>query len=122
MGYADSSYAGNLEDKKSITGYCFFLSGAIISWYSKRQYIVSISTSETKYIAMSQGAKKRIRIQQFLNKLLPENAVREMKILGDDKINLILTKDPESQNQTKYIDVMHHYVRGLVEDGKLAIK
>ena len=36
VGYIDSSYAGDFEDKKSITEYCFFLRGAIITWYSKR--------------------------------------------------------------------------------------
>ena len=43
-------------------------------------------------------------------------------MLGDNETSLTLTKDPESQNRTKHIDVMHHHVRGLVEDGELAIE
>ena len=62
VGYADSSYAGNLEDKKSITGNCFFLAGAIVTWCSKRQRTVSTSTSEAKYVAVSQGARKEVWI------------------------------------------------------------
>ena len=45
-----------------------------------------------------------------------------MEMLGDNEISLTLTKDPESQNRTKHIDVMHHYVRELVENGELAIE
>lgn len=121
VGYANSSYAGNLENKKSITGYCFFLSGAIVTWCSKQQRTVSISTSKAKYVAVSQGTREGVWIRQFLNELLPVNAVREIKMLSDNETSVILTKDPKSQNQTKHIDMIHHHVRGLVEDGELAI-
>ena len=122
VGYADSSYAGDLEDRKSITGYCFFLGGAIVTWCSKRQCTVSTSTSEAEYVAVSQSAREGVWIRRFLNELLPEEAVREMKMLGDNETSLTLTKDPESQNRTKHIDVMHHHVRELVEDRELAIE
>ena len=121
VGYADSSYGGDLENKKSITGYCFFFGGAIVTWCSKQQRTVSTSTSEVKYVAVSQGAREGVWIQQFLNKLLPENVVREIKMLGDNETNLTLTKYPKSQNRTKHIDVMHHHVHELEEDGELAI-
>lgn len=61
-------------------------------------------------------------IRRLLNELLPDNAVRKMKMLGDNETSLTLTRDPESQNRTKHIDVMHHHVRGLGEDGELAIE
>lgn len=121
VGYANSSYASDLEDRKSITGYCFFLGGAIVIWCSKRQRTVLTSTSEAEYVAVSQGAREGVWIRQFLNELLPEEAVREMKMLGDNETSLTLTRDPESQNWTKHIDVMHYYVRGLVEDRELTI-
>lgn len=57
-----------------------------------------------------------------MNKLLPENAVREMKMLSDNEISLTLTKNPKSQNQTKYIDVMYYYIHKLINDRELAIE
>ena len=45
-----------------------------------------------------------------------------MKMLGDNETSLTLTKDPKSQNRTKQIDVMHHYMRSLVKDGELAVE
>lgn len=96
--YSDSSYASDLEDRKSITGYCFFLGGAIVTWCSKRQCTVLTSTSEAEYVAVSQGAREGVWVRQFLNELLPEEAVREMKMLGNNETSLTLTRDPESQN------------------------
>lgn len=71
---------------------------------------------------MSQGAREVIWIRQLLNELLLESAVREKKMLINKKISLTLTRNPDSQNCTKHIDVMYHYIRKLVENGELAIK
>ena len=60
--YTDSSYAGDIEDKKSITGYCFFLDRGVITWCSKSQQTFSTSTSEAKYVAISPGAREGIWI------------------------------------------------------------
>lgn len=121
VGYADNNYAGDPEDRKVVTGYCFFFGGAIVTWCSKQQRTVLTSTSKAEYIAVSQGAREAVWIQQFLNELLPDQAVREMRMLKDNKTSLTLTRDPESQNRTKHIDVIHHHVQGLMKDGKLII-
>ena len=120
--YVDSSYAGDLEDRKSITGYCFFFGGAIVTWYSKQQRIVLISISKVKYVAMNQEAKEEVWIRQLLNELLPESIVRKIKILGDNEMSLTLTKDSKSQNCTKHINVIHYHIQELVENRKLAIE
>ena len=122
VGYADSSYAGDIDNRKSITGYCFFLGGAITTWCSKQQRTISTSTSEAEYVAMSHGAREGVWIRRFLNELLPKEAIRRIEMLGDNETSLTLTKDPESQNRTKHIDVMHHHVRELVENGELGIE
>lgn len=49
-------------------------------------------------------------MQRFLNKLLPNQAIRKMEILGNNELSLTLTKDSESQNKTKQIDVIHHHI------------
>ena len=71
---------------------------------------------------MSHEVRERVWIWKFLNKLLSKQAIRRIRMLGDNEISLTLTKDLESQNQTKCIDVMHHYIQRLVEDGELGIK
>ena len=72
-------------------------------------------------MAVSQGAGEGVWIRQFLNGLLSENAVREIKMLGDNETSFTLMREPKSQNQTKHTNVIHHHVRGLVEDREMAI-
>ena len=53
IGYSDSDYAGDLDDRKSTSGYLFKLAGAVISWRSKKQPTVALSTAEAEYVALS---------------------------------------------------------------------
>ena len=122
VGYVNSSYAGDFDNKNSITKYCFFLGRDIVTWCSKQQCIVSISTSEAKYVAMSHRARESIWIQRLLNQLLPKQAIKRIEILGDNETSLILTRNLESQNCIKHIDVIYHHIQELVENRKLAIK
>ena len=73
-------------------------------------------------MAVSQGARESMLIQRLLNELLLHKAVREMKMLGDNETSFTLAKNPESQNCTKYINVMHYHICRLVEDGEILIK
>lgn len=71
---------------------------------------------------MNHGARKGVWIRKILYKLLPKQAIRKMKMLKGNEMSLTLTKNPESQNCIKYIDVIHYSVQGLVEDRELWIE
>lgn len=60
IGYSDADWAGDLSDRKSTSGYIFMLSGGAISWSSKKQKCVALSTAETEYIALSGAAQECI--------------------------------------------------------------
>lgn len=120
--YADSNYARDIDNQKSIIGYYFFLGGVITTWYSKRQQTISILTSKAKHVAMSHGAKEGVWIWRFLNELFPEQTVRKIQMLGDNETGITLIKDSESQNHIKHIDVMHDHMRGFMEDKELGIE
>ena len=60
LGYADSNFAGDPEDRKSVMGYCFFIAGAIKLWSSKRQRTVSTSTTKAEYIAYPRRARANV--------------------------------------------------------------
>ena len=70
--YANSNYARDRKDKKSIIRYCFFLKKAINIWFSKQQQSLLMSTSETEYVEMSHKAREEVWIRCFLNELLLE--------------------------------------------------
>lgn len=103
--YANSNYAGDPKDCKSVMGYCFFINGAVVSWCSKKQRTVSTSTTKAEYIALGHAARENVWIRKFLNKLKMSDLINPCTLYGDNKTSIILTKNAESQSRTKYIDV-----------------
>ena len=139
IGYADSNFAGGPEDRKSVMGYCFFMAGALLSWSSKKQGIVPTPIIEAEYLALGHASREGVRICRFLNEMaLGKGLATEMSINGDDELrrgevltteltingdesSLSLTKNPEGQSRTKHIDVQHHYIRELINEGELIV-
>ena len=105
VGYADSNYAGDPEDRKSVMGNCFYVNGAIVSWCSKKQRTISTSTTEAEYIALGHAARESVWIRRFLNELGIAEPIGACTLHGDNETNIILTKNAESQAKTKHIDV-----------------
>lgn len=103
IGYGDSNFAGNLEDRKSIMSYCFFLNGAVVSISSKNQRIVLTSTTKAEYIALGHASREAVWIRRFVNELELENT--EITLYGDIEMNIALTKNAENQRRTKHIDM-----------------
>ena len=69
IGYSDSDYASNIEDRKSTSGYLFEYGNCVISWHSSKQKIISLSSTESEYISLTKTAKKLLWIKQILNEL-----------------------------------------------------
>ncbi|GJT41413.1 hypothetical protein Tco_0941278 [Tanacetum coccineum] len=68
-GYVDSDYAGDLDGSKSTTGYVFTLSGGTVSWVSKLQSVVAMSTTEAEYVAAAQASKEAVWLKMLLEEL-----------------------------------------------------
>ena len=84
IGYCDSDWAGDKQDYKSTTGYTFMLSGAAVSWNSKKQPTVAKSTTEAEYMALSVAAAEAIWLKGLLLELMP-SAPDLVKIYCDNK-------------------------------------
>ena len=66
VGFSDADWAGDLDDRKSASGYIFQLSGAAISWRSEKQACVALSTAEAEYIALASAAQEAVWVRQLL--------------------------------------------------------
>lgn len=120
IGYSDADFAGH-PSRRSTTGSLWMFAGSPVTWASKLQRTVSTSTTEAEFLAFLYNAKEAIWISSLLFQVGYTNKLECLKILGDNKAAIELTKNPIFHAKTKHIDVAVHYVRELVEDNRITI-
>lgn len=113
VGYTDSDYAGDPDIRRSTSGFVFTMNGGSVSWSSRLQPTVAVSTAEAEYMAASPAVKEAL----WLRKLLADfgKPVDALTIFTDNQAALALLKNPVSSVRTKHIDVIHHFARERVE-------
>uniref|UniRef100_A0AAV1VJV4 Polyprotein n=1 Tax=Peronospora matthiolae TaxID=2874970 RepID=A0AAV1VJV4_9STRA len=123
-GYSDADWAGDLADRKSTSGYVFMLLGAPVSWGSKKQPSVSLSTSEAEYIALSLAIQEGKWINRLLCEIMaaaneegPELVIRE-----DNQSCIKMTKNPVNHGRAKHIDIKYHHIRDEVKRGEVKLE
>ncbi|CAF4946395.1 unnamed protein product [Pieris macdunnoughi] len=121
-GYSDSDWASCTEDRKSCTGYIFNFQGAAISWNSKRQQTVALSTTEAEYMALSAATQEAMWLRQLHCELWPSLKVTPITLYCDNQSAIKLTGTYSYHARSKHIDVRHHYLRNKVECGDLKIE
>ena len=112
-GYSDADWAGDHSDRKSTLGYAFLLMIAPISWGSKKQSSVSLSTSEAEYIALSLTIQEGKWIHRLLCEILAatNKSAPGLKIFEDNQSCLKMTKNPVNHGRAKHIDIKYHHIR-----------
>jgi len=122
VGYCDADWAGDLEDRRSTTGFVFMMGGGAISWSSKRQPTIALSTIEAEYMASTQATKEAIWMTKLMKELGYMKEKKAMVIRCDKQGAISLTKNPTQHARTKHIDVQHHFVREQVENGEVTFE
>ena len=120
-GYSDADWAGDVNDRKSTSGYVFKLSGAAISWRSKKQSCVALSTAEAEYIALASATQESVWLQELLSSM-KETIVKPATIFEDNKSAICLAKNPQYHGRAKHIDIKHHFIRQRVQDGDIKLE
>ncbi|KAG2813323.1 hypothetical protein PC112_g14782 [Phytophthora cactorum] len=123
-GYSDADWAGDLADRKSTSGYTFMLMGAPVSWGSKKQSSVSLSTSEAEYIALSLAIQEVKWIHRLLCEILAatNETGPELKIREDNQSCIKMTKNPVNHGRAKHIDIKYHHIRDEVKRGEVKLE
>ena len=123
--YSDADWASDIVDRKSVSGSTAMFYGGPISWSSKKQRSVATSTCESEYIALSTSCKQGQWIAQVFRDLgFPKyigKDINKVQMLGDNQGAIALTKNPHLHERSKHIDICYHFIRDLVEQGKLDI-
>jgi len=120
MGYTDVDYAGyKVDKKKSTSRTCQFLGPFLVSWHSKKQNSVALSTAEAEYIVAGACCAQPLWIMQQLRDLVIN--LKEVPIKCDNKSAIDITKNPVQHSHTKHIEVRHHFIRDHVEKGHITL-
>ncbi|KAH9101333.1 hypothetical protein LEN26_015722, partial [Aphanomyces euteiches] len=119
--FIDADYANDATTRRSTSGYFLFLNGCLISWKSKLQNIVALSTSEAEYISMSYGLQEALWLKSLLEEL--ELSIKLPIIVYEDNQSTIkMAENSALQQRTKHIDVRHHFIRDLVREHMIKIE
>ena len=119
MGWSDSDFAGNLDTRRSQSGYLFTLYGTVISWKSSLQGVVALSTTEAEFMALTSAVKESV----WIRGLLQDFGVfqESISIDCDNNSALCLAKHQVYHERSKHIDVRLHFIREEVEKGKIRV-
>lgn len=114
--YTDSDWGSCIDDRKSRSGYTLLLSGAAITWESKKQNIVALSSAEAEYIALSSATREVIWTIQLLDEL-NERPSKPVTIWCDNTSALDLASSEAYRPRTKHIDIRFHHLRDQIVKG-----
>lgn len=117
--YVDADWAGDHIDRKSSSGYCFIFNGALISWVSRKQSSVSLSSTEAEFIAFSEAVRDLIWIERILNELY-ETIETPIKIFEDNQGCIKLLNNQVCHQRVKHIDIKYKFVHGYMTSSKIA--
>ena len=120
-GFSDANWAGDLDDRKSTSGYIFTMSGGPISWLSKKQTCVALSTAESEYMALSLAAQESVWIKRLLHDM-NETSEDPTLIYEDNQSTICMAMNPKFHGRAKHIDIKHHFIREQVSNNKIVLK
>ncbi|QRV73467.1 Gag-Pol polyprotein/retrotransposon [Ceratobasidium sp. AG-Ba] len=115
--YTDPSFADCPHTRKSHSGYVTIMAGAAVSHSSKKQGLVTTSSTEAEYVGMGHAAKEGIWITKMLSDLgVPLS--EPITIFADNQSSMLLSDSEKLSNRTKHVDVQYHLVREYVANKK----
>jgi hypothetical protein len=115
----DAAYPG--EQARGTTGVVIRIGGQIVHWYTRRQPVASLSSSEAEYIAAAEGAKDASWLRQLLGEMKVRDLNQPIILLTDNDAAQKLTQNTAYQRRTRHIDNRYHYIRDQVEKGYLIV-
>ena len=120
-GYSDADWAGCAETRKSTSGQVFRLGNATVSWRSKKQSLVALSSTESEYVALSEAAQEAVWLRELFKGIGFEQ--QSPTVLYEDNQGAIaLSRNPKDHSRTKHIDIKFHYTRDQIENNILDVR
>jgi hypothetical protein len=113
-GYTDADWAGNCLDRKSTSGYFTFVGGNLVTWRSKKQNVVALSSAESEFRGMAKGLCELLWLKKLLTEIgfAPKS---EMSLFCDNKAAINISQNPVQHDRTKHVEVDRHFIKHNLE-------
>jgi hypothetical protein len=121
VGFSDSDWAGDKDTRRSTTGFLFMLGSGVVSWSSKLQPTVALSSAEAEYMAACAAVQEAIHLRQLLEDLGYKQDQATV-IFEDNQGCITLSENPVFHKRTKHIDIRYHFIRERVASGEIELR
>lgn len=119
MGYSDAAYA-NADGYKSTSGFVFISGGGAITWRSKKQTTIALSSTEAEYVALSEATREICWLRSLYDELgFRQDSPSNLK--GDNDGSIAMARNPQFHKRAKHIATRWHWIRDMVEEGFVSI-
>jgi hypothetical protein len=118
--FTDSDWGGDRDGAKSTSGYCIFINGNLISWQTKKQPTVALSTAEAEYMAAVEVVKEVMWLQQLLGELHCK-VKTPIEVFIDNQSAIAIAKDDVQHDRTKHINIKYHFVKEEVKNKNIEL-
>ncbi|RVX22856.1 Retrovirus-related Pol polyprotein from transposon RE1 [Vitis vinifera] len=120
IGYSNVDFAGCKVERKSTSDICHFLGHSVVSWHSKKQHSIALSTTEVEYIAVGLYCAQILWMKQTLSDF---NLIFEhVPIQCDNTSTINISKNPVQHSKTKHIEIRHHFLRDHAQKGDITLE
>lgn len=119
IGFADADWGGDLDERKSTSGYVFMMGGAPISWASRKQESVSLSTTEAEYISVCEAAKEYLWYTNMIQEL---GTYVQVELLNDNSGCLQLSQNGGFHKRSKHIALRYQFLKDLVRNKQVTLR
>jgi len=120
LGFTDADGASQ-EHCRAISGHAFIMDGGTVSWSSRKQELVTLSTAEAEYVVVMHTAKEGIWLCRLTGEILTSKP-ESMTLYCDNQAALKLTQDNNYHTCTKHIDIRYHFIWNVVEWGLIDLQ
>jgi hypothetical protein len=114
VAFVDSDYASDRGDRKSVSGYLVTIGGCLVSWQSKKQTGVTLSSTESEFVAMSMAATEIKFVVSLLTEIFKGPPTLPSILKEDNTGAIFMAKNTAIGQRTKHVDIRYRFVNDMV--------